>query len=172
MTQDHAARQAATHSTAKSTRVPGGKAAVPKRIQADYDSDDGSIKAKDKVDNNGSTNDSVPPTAPALAAQQGQRMESAMGDAILRFLRIRKPRKDDVYDLDAVRNLNNHGMPKILTRTRSLRSQVFGTRQTSSDTKNSTSTHSGKIGQLLIPTFAGPGVKRMKYDAKLTGRLW
>ncbi|KAJ4013686.1 hypothetical protein NW766_005925 [Fusarium irregulare] len=65
-------------------------------------SDNGSIKAEGKVDNNGSTNDSVPPTAPALAAQQGQRMESAMGDAILRFLRIRKPRKDDVYDLDAI----------------------------------------------------------------------
>lgn len=140
--------------------------------QSEPHSDNGSIKAKDKVNNNGSTNDSVPPTAPALAAQQGQRMESAMGDAILRFLRIRKPRKDDVYDLDAVRKLYNHGMPKVLTRTRSLRSQVSGTRQTSSDTKNSISTPSGRIGQLLIPIFAGHGVRRMKCDARLTGRLW
>ncbi|TDZ53986.1 putative transporter [Colletotrichum trifolii] len=46
--------------------------------------------------------DAVPPTAPALATQQTQRMEAAMGDAILRFLRIRKGPKGDVYDLDAI----------------------------------------------------------------------
>jgi len=90
---------------------PQSPVIVPSSGQSEPHSDNGSIKAKDKIDNNGSISDSVPPTAPALAAQQGQRMESAMGDAILRFLRIRKPRKDDVYDLDAVRKLYNHGIP-------------------------------------------------------------
>ena len=42
------------------------------------------------------------PTVPELAAQEGQRMEGALGDAILRFLRIRKRPKNDGYDLDAV----------------------------------------------------------------------
>lgn len=48
--------------------------------------------------------DAVPPTAPALATQQTQRMEAALGDAILRFFRIRKGPKADEYDLDAVRS--------------------------------------------------------------------
>ncbi|KAG8354287.1 putative transporter [Fusarium venenatum] len=80
---------------------PQSPAIVPSSGQSESPSDNGSVKAKDTVDN-GYTNDSVPPTAPALAAQQGQRMEGAMGDAILRFLRIRKTRKDLVYDLDAI----------------------------------------------------------------------
>jgi hypothetical protein len=42
-----------------------------------------------------------PPMAPALASQQMQRMESVLGDAILRFLRIRKGKKPE-YDLDAI----------------------------------------------------------------------
>ncbi|KAK1984488.1 major facilitator superfamily transporter [Colletotrichum cereale] len=46
--------------------------------------------------------DAAPPTAPALATQETQRMEAALGDAILRFLRIRKGPKADEYDLDAV----------------------------------------------------------------------
>ncbi|OLN86236.1 putative transporter YIL166C-like protein 7 [Colletotrichum chlorophyti] len=46
--------------------------------------------------------DSVPPTAPALAVQETQRMEAALGDAILRFFRIRKGPKREQYDLDAV----------------------------------------------------------------------
>ncbi|KAF6815137.1 major facilitator superfamily transporter [Colletotrichum plurivorum] len=46
--------------------------------------------------------DAVPPTAPALATQQTQRMEAALGDAILRFFRIRKGPKADEYDLDAI----------------------------------------------------------------------
>nr|XP_036580087.1 allantoate permease [Colletotrichum truncatum]KAF6787843.1 allantoate permease [Colletotrichum truncatum] len=45
---------------------------------------------------------SVPPTAPALATQQTQRMEAALGDAILRFFRIRKGPKSEEYDLDAI----------------------------------------------------------------------
>lgn len=70
---------------------------------SDSPSENGSLKTTKKVDNDGYPDDAVPHTAPALAAQQGQRMEAAMGDSILRFLRIRKPRKDNIYDLDAVR---------------------------------------------------------------------
>ncbi|KAH7236734.1 major facilitator superfamily domain-containing protein [Fusarium redolens] len=77
-------------------------AVVPSSGVSDSPSDTGSFKGKSKVENDGYPSDSVPPTAPALAAQQGQRMEAAMGDAILRFLRIRKPRRNDTYDLDAV----------------------------------------------------------------------
>lgn len=76
---------------------------VPSSGVSDSPSDTGSLKGKNKAENDGYPSDSVPPTAPALAAQQGQRMEAAMGDAILRFLRIRKPRRNDIYDLDAVR---------------------------------------------------------------------
>ncbi|KAM0085322.1 hypothetical protein ACKRZS_002347 [Fusarium odoratissimum] len=75
---------------------------VPSSGVSDSPSDTGSLKGKNKAENDGYPSDSVPPTAPALAAQQGQRMEAAMGDAILRFLRIRKPRRNDIYDLDAV----------------------------------------------------------------------
>lgn len=42
------------------------------------------------------------PTVPEVAAQEGQRMEGALGDAILRFLRVRKRAKNDGHDLDAV----------------------------------------------------------------------
>lgn len=44
----------------------------------------------------------VPLTAPELASRETQRTEAALGDAVLRFLRIRKRPKDDRYDLDAV----------------------------------------------------------------------
>lgn len=45
---------------------------------------------------------SAPPVAPALATHEGQRAESVLGDWILRFLRIRRGPKKEVYDLDAV----------------------------------------------------------------------
>ncbi|PVI06677.1 major facilitator superfamily transporter [Periconia macrospinosa] len=44
------------------------------------------------------TNNAVP----GLAAQETQKMEAVMGDAILRFLRIRKGPKSEQYDLDAI----------------------------------------------------------------------
>jgi hypothetical protein len=78
-------------------------AIIPSSRVSDSPSENGSLKATEKVHNDGYPDDAVPHTAPALASQQGQRMEAAMGDSILRFLRIRKPRKDNVYDLDAVR---------------------------------------------------------------------
>ncbi|KAI4865708.1 major facilitator superfamily transporter [Hypoxylon rubiginosum] len=47
-------------------------------------------------------NNLLPPTPPGLATGEGQRMESVLGDAILRFLGIRKGPKGDVYDLDGI----------------------------------------------------------------------
>ena len=38
-----------------------------------------------------------------LATAETQRMDVALGDYVLRFLRIRKSSKKDLYDLDAVR---------------------------------------------------------------------
>jgi hypothetical protein len=46
----------------------------------------------------------APPLAPSLANRENNRMEAALGDAVLRFLRIRKGPKPDEYDLDAVRD--------------------------------------------------------------------
>lgn len=48
--------------------------------------------------------DLVSTTEPTLASRENQRMEGALGDAILRFLRIRKGPKLDAQDLDAVRS--------------------------------------------------------------------
>ncbi|OHF02523.1 major facilitator superfamily transporter [Colletotrichum orchidophilum] len=53
--------------------------------------------ADDKV-----TVDAASPTAPPLATQQTQRMEATMGDAILRFFKIRKGPRAEEYDLDAI----------------------------------------------------------------------
>ncbi|KAH7380693.1 major facilitator superfamily domain-containing protein [Pyrenochaeta sp. MPI-SDFR-AT-0127] len=41
-------------------------------------------------------------TVTGLAATETQRMETALGDYVLRFLRIRKGPKNDIYDVDAV----------------------------------------------------------------------
>lgn len=65
---------------------------------SDYDSINSARKADDKRPENVV----VAPPAPALAANGNERMESALGDAILRFLKIRKGPKDEKYDLDAV----------------------------------------------------------------------
>ncbi|KAF2031439.1 major facilitator superfamily transporter [Setomelanomma holmii] len=43
-----------------------------------------------------------PATVTGLASQETQRTEAALGDYILRLLRIRKGPKHDIYDLDAV----------------------------------------------------------------------
>jgi hypothetical protein len=44
----------------------------------------------------------TPPPPPPLATRETVRMEAAMGDAVLRLLRIRKGPKPDAYDLDAI----------------------------------------------------------------------
>lgn len=58
-------------------------------------SDHDSVKSKNATD-------SAPPLAAPLATHEGQKTESVLGDAILRFLRIRRGPKKEVYDLDAV----------------------------------------------------------------------
>lgn len=65
-------------------------------------SDHDSVKSKTTRDVKG-PHDSVSATGPALASRESQRMEGALGDAILRFLRIRTGPKSDAHDLDAVR---------------------------------------------------------------------
>ncbi|OTA68676.1 MFS general substrate transporter [Hypoxylon sp. EC38] len=58
-------------------------------------SDHGDVKSK-------GITDEITSPVPALAARETERMEAALGDAILRFLRIRKGSKGDEYDLDAI----------------------------------------------------------------------
>ncbi|KXH35372.1 major facilitator superfamily transporter [Colletotrichum simmondsii] len=81
-----------------SSQHPVGK---PSPAGSDTSSDHGGLGSKAAVDDK-VTVDAAPPTAPALATQQTQRMEAAMGDAILRFFRIRKGPKAEEYDLDAI----------------------------------------------------------------------
>jgi hypothetical protein len=56
---------------------------------------------KDRVKTK-SDNDLTPPTLLDLATRETIRMESALGDAILRFFRIRKGPRGDQYDLDVM----------------------------------------------------------------------
>lgn len=64
-------------------------------------SDRDSIKSQNRTDKK--YGDDLAPLPPAaLATREEVRMEAAMGDAILRFLRIRRGPKGDQYDLDAV----------------------------------------------------------------------
>jgi hypothetical protein len=58
-----------------------------------------SLSSKEGSDIKGHT---IPPTAPPLAGGGNPRFEGALGDWVLRTLRIRKGRKHDEYDLDAV----------------------------------------------------------------------
>ncbi|KAK1528238.1 major facilitator superfamily transporter [Colletotrichum paranaense] len=81
-----------------SSQHPVGK---PSPAGSDTSSDHGGLGSKSAVDDK-VTVDAAPPTAPALATQQTQRMEAAMGDAILRFFMIRKGPKAEEYDLDAI----------------------------------------------------------------------
>ncbi|KAI9148210.1 major facilitator superfamily transporter [Paramyrothecium foliicola] len=71
---------------------------------SDVPSEQASVSSKERPDTKDikDVKDATPPTAPALATQETQRMEAALGDAILRFLRIRKGPKGDQYDLDAI----------------------------------------------------------------------
>ncbi|GKT51944.1 putative triacylglycerol lipase [Colletotrichum spaethianum] len=81
-----------------SSQQPVAKASPPGSITS---SDHGALDSKTVAIDDKRPIESAPPTAPALATQETQRMEAALGDAILRFLRIRKGPKAEVYDLDA-----------------------------------------------------------------------
>lgn len=64
-------------------------------------SDRGSQQSQSKIGRKDGS-DLTPPGPLDLATRETIRMEAAMGDAILRFLRIRKGPKGDEYDLDAI----------------------------------------------------------------------
>lgn len=64
--------------------------------------DDGNLDTKGGINGKGPI-EITPPTPIALATRETQRTEAALGDAVLRFLRIRKGPKREEYDLDAVR---------------------------------------------------------------------
>lgn len=69
--------------------------------ESDSPSDRVSLQSKERVNKrNGSELAPFEPTE--LATRENVRMETAMGDAILRFFRIRKGPKPDQYNLDAV----------------------------------------------------------------------
>ncbi|PKS10116.1 hypothetical protein jhhlp_001866 [Lomentospora prolificans] len=63
-------------------------------------SDTASLSSQGRPDDKPSKD--APPLAQPLATQENQRMEAALGDAVLRFLRIRKGPKGEKYDLDAI----------------------------------------------------------------------
>ncbi|SPO03708.1 related to nicotinamide mononucleotide permease [Cephalotrichum gorgonifer] len=63
-------------------------------------SDNAALKAQEAGDTK--SPDALNLAVPTLGTQQTQRMEAALGDAVLRFLRIRKGPKPDQYDLDAI----------------------------------------------------------------------
>lgn len=83
-----------------SSQRPIAKSSPPGSITS---SDHAGAPSQSGVDDKHPIESVAPPLAPALATQENQRMEAALGDAILRFLRIRKGPKADEYDLDAVR---------------------------------------------------------------------
>lgn len=63
--------------------------------------EDGHPDTKGRIDQNDPV-EITPPTPIALATRETQRTEAALGDAVLRFLRIRRGPKRQEYDLDAV----------------------------------------------------------------------
>lgn len=69
--------------------------------ESDSPSDRTSFQSKDQVDKKNGV-DATPLDPTGLATRETVRMEAALGDAILRFFRIRKGPKADQYDLDAV----------------------------------------------------------------------
>lgn len=74
-------------------------AITPSPAESDTPSEHGSLESQKRPT---ATYGALAPTAPALASQENQRMEGALGDAVLRFLRIRKGPKADEYDPDSV----------------------------------------------------------------------
>lgn len=77
-------------------------AITPSITESSSPSDHGSLKSREGTDVKHASDLAPPPFSP-LATQENQRMEAVLGDAILRFVGIRKGPKKDEYDLDAVR---------------------------------------------------------------------
>lgn len=149
--------------------------AKPSPAGSDTSSDHGGLGSKSAVDDKVIV-DAAPPTAPALATQQTQRMEAAMGDAILRFFRVRKGPKAEEYDLDAVRistHVNFRKTPMASNMLNRLpRNRVSGIPRMSRSTRASTSTRNGRIGLLLILAFDGHGERNVLSDVRWTGKSW
>ncbi|KAI1801679.1 MFS general substrate transporter [Daldinia bambusicola] len=76
-------------------------AAMPLGTGSAATSDHDSVKSQGHHDDKLPV-DLPPPVPAALVPKEAERMESALGDAILRFLRIRKGPKPEQYDLDAI----------------------------------------------------------------------
>ena len=82
-------------STQKPAIAPSpGRSATP--------SEDGNLPSKGNPEDK-TPSDLAPPTATALATRETERVEAVLGDAILRFLRIRQGPKREEHDLDSVR---------------------------------------------------------------------
>ncbi|KAI0447465.1 major facilitator superfamily transporter [Xylaria telfairii] len=79
-----------------STQVPAG---VSSPHDSDSASEPGKSRSQESIEGKHVTG-SAPTLAPALAAEGSGRMESALGDALLRLLRIRKGPKNSGIDLD------------------------------------------------------------------------
>lgn len=72
----------------------------------DTPSDHNSLNSKTASDAKG-PHEFTSSEQPGLASREGQRMEGALGDAVLRFLRIRRGPKLNAHDPDAVRSQSN-----------------------------------------------------------------
>ena len=75
------------------------KDTVSPKQSTDLESNHSKTDYKDAKDG---VTDVTLPTPAALAAKEGGRMEAVLGDALLRFLKIRKGPRKDQYDPDAV----------------------------------------------------------------------
>jgi hypothetical protein len=80
------------------THQPAAKVSPKSSVAA---SEHGSLSSKTRIDDGTPRNLSHAAT-PALASRETESMDAALGDAILRFLRIRKGPKGKGYDLDTV----------------------------------------------------------------------
>lgn len=81
-----------------STQQP---AVTPSPGRSATPSEDGNLPSKGNPEDK-TPSDLAPPTATALATRETERVEAVLGDAILRFLRIRQGPKREEHDLDAV----------------------------------------------------------------------
>jgi len=112
-------------------------------------------------------------TITTLATAETQRMEAVLGDYVLRFLRICKRPRKNVYDLDAVRTSN----PRK-TRTRHTDRMQVATQPSIWDNGNVEELKSLHIHpqwenwSALTPASTGPGEKRTQSGGRLTGRSW
>lgn len=106
---------------------------------------------------------------PALVAKEVQRTEAALGDAVLRFLRIRKG--GPKYDPDAVSVLRMFGLVSADT-GRLLLSLACGTRKRLTSLLICIFTLNGRISALSTPSSDGLGEKRRRSDARSTGKSW